>query len=96
MDDETNPHRVYTAWSEIAYHKMSGDRFIVSCGVNDNPTHATIQLRGGGAYPSIDFALPRQRHELSKVDLLMQRAYERGKADNRLEVGKFLKDLIAI
>lgn len=96
MDDEKNPHRVTKPWSEKAYFapSKSDNGYTVACGINDNPTRCTITPRNGGNYPTVDFELPRQNHELSKIDLLMQRAYERGRADNRKELGSLLKDLV--
>lgn len=98
MDDDRNPHRVQKPWSERAYFGPSqiDASYIVACGINDNPTRCELMPRNGGSYPKLDFELPRQSHELSKVELLMQRAYEQGRSDNRKELGSLLKDLIAI
>lgn len=96
MDNENNPHRVQTAWSDRSYwREIDGEKYITSCGVNDNPTRCELRPVGGhGGYPSIDFELPRQRHELGKVDRMLEMAYQRGRADNRRELGKLLKGLI--
>lgn len=87
--DANNPHYERSAWSTKIYWKDGH-----ACGRDDGPTRVELREAHKG-YPTLSFEMPRQRHELRNVDLLMQYAYERGKADRSVEVGKLLKDLIA-
>jgi hypothetical protein len=40
--------------------------------------------------------MPEQRYDLQRVEALVHRAYERGKADRSAEIGKMMKNLISI
>lgn len=90
MDMEQNKHCTETQWS-MRYHYRDNS----SCGVNDNPNRIVLKPKSLG-YPLLDFECPRQKHELEKVDTMMQYAYERGRLDNRQELSKLLKQLISL
>jgi hypothetical protein len=89
IDDQKNPHREHSAFFQRAYWK--GDH---ACGRDDEPDRVELMPKGK-SYPAITFALPRQRFEMDKIEALLSEAYHRGRNDNRQELGKLLKDLIA-
>lgn len=85
-----NPHYVQTEYSRKAYWKNG-----VACGRDDDPDHVEL-TPGNRGYPTLDFALPRQRFELEKIESLMTHAFEEGKTVRSLAIGKMLKELISI
>ena len=94
MDHGDNKHCIGTPWSDKYFYKETGE-YTTACGVQDSPTR--VQLRGRGrGYPTFDFEVPRQGHDLEKMETMLQHAYERGRSDNRQEVGKLMRDFIAI
>ncbi len=89
MDNE-NPHRTETKCSQRIHWK--GGR---ACGVNDDPDRIELTPRNN-TWPALDFAMPRQRHELERVEKLMARAYERGQSDAKSAMGKLFKEIIGL
>ena len=96
MNNTDNPHCVETKFS-CRYHygiyKDNTNEF--ACGVNDNPTR--VQLRPkSGQWPSLDFEMPRQKHELDRVEQLMESAYRRGQHDKMAEITNLFKTVIGL
>jgi hypothetical protein len=90
MDHHENQHCVSTMWYDT-YHYYKN-----SCvGVKDDYDRVELYPRGK-RYPSLAFEMPRQKHELQKVQDMMKEAYERGNSDNRKSIANLLKELIAI
>jgi len=95
MDHGDNKHCIETPWSDRYHYRTTTDNHSVACGIQDSPNR--VQLRGRGrGYPTFDFEVPRQSHDLEKMETMLQHAYERGRSDNRQEVGKLMRDFIAI
>lgn len=94
MDHGENNHCVETKWSMRYYYKLD-DGSHRACGVLDGPTMVELRAKPRG-YPRFDFEVPRQQHELERVDAMMEQAYVRGRQDNRAELAALLKDLIGL
>lgn len=89
MDDE-NTHYVATKYSQRIHWKNGH-----ACGKDDEPDR--IELRPSHAnWPTLDFAMPRQKLELERVERLMQAAYDRGQADAKAAMGALFRDIIAL
>jgi len=86
--DEKNPHTVETKYSTKVYWKAG-----TASGVDGADR---VELRCRGQWPTLDFALPRQQHELGRVEALMHEAYVRGIADAKREMGKLFREIIAL
>lgn len=87
--DDKNPHRTTTKYSQRIHWKTGH-----ACGKDDNPDR--VELTGlSKQWPTLDFAMPRQAHELGRVEALMQSAYERGRADAKAEMGKLFREIIS-
>lgn len=94
MDHGDNKHCVATPWSERYFYKFDGE-YTAACGVQDNPNR--VELRGKGrGYPTFNFEIPRQNHELEKLETMLQHAYDRGRSDNRIHIGEMMRELIAL
>lgn len=88
--DDNNPHRTETKYSQRIYWKDGH-----ACGKDDNPDRIELtSLRR--QWPTLDFAMPRQAHELGRVEALMADAYERGRADAKRAIGDMFKELISL
>lgn len=83
-------HTAMTEYSCKTYWKGGA-----ACGRENEPDRVEL-TPANGRWPSIDFALPRQRHELEKVERLMQYAYAAGQVQNKRAVAALIKELIAI
>lgn len=90
MDDK-NPHYEEFPWGRKVYWKGN-----FACGRDSDPDHCVVESRKGTSWPSINFELPRQRHEMAKVLSLMEHAYERGAIDRSRAIGKTLNELISL
>lgn len=90
MDYGENRHCIEEPWADKYYFEASR-----ACGVKDNPDRVEL-MPHCKRYPSLAFSIPRQMHDLDKVEALMKLAYEKGKMDNRNAVALMLKELIAI
>lgn len=90
MMDEKNPHFENTAWSQKIYWKGNA-----ACGRDDSPDRVDLCAATGG-WEKITFEMPRQKHDLGRMERLMERAYEKGLADRSVAVGKLLKELISL
>ncbi len=88
--DANNPHYEETKWSQKVYWKGG-----VACGRDDGPDR--VELKASPShYPTLDFAMPRQRYELEKVEALMRKAYERGLSEKMVEISNTLKAVIGL
>ena len=94
MDHFENKHCIETPWSN-RYHYIRKDGNVTACGVQDSPTLATVYPTGN-KYPSFDFELPRQGHDLEKLESMLHRAYMKGCADQKQAIGKMMRDLIGL
>ena len=88
--DENNPHRTETKFSQKIFWKNGR-----ACGVNDDPDNVELRPRRS-SWPTLDFALPRQAHELSRVEALMSAAYERGEDDAKAAMRQLFKEIIGL
>lgn len=86
--DTDNPHTVETKYSTKIYWKAGS-----ASGAQDADR---VEPRCRRTWPTLDFALPRQSHELGRVEALMSAAYERGIADNKAATRQLLKDIIGL
>lgn len=94
MNMSDNKHCTETKWS-CRYHYKRYDGASRACGVNDDPDCVELRVKPRG-YPQLNFELPRQKHELDRVDTMLEYAYERGRNDNRVELASLLKSLISL
>lgn len=96
MNHDDNKHCTETAFScRYHYNIYGSNMYETSCGEKDNPT--VIELRPKNkSWPSLRFEIPRQRHELERVEALMDTAYGRGKTDQKLAISRALKEAIGI
>lgn len=95
-EDVMRSHRVYTEYSQKRYWtKAEGEGHLIA-GDATNCTRVELCPRYGGGYPMFTFEMPRQRHELEKMERLMLECYERGKIDRGIAIGKMVKGLIAL
>jgi hypothetical protein len=90
-DGTDNPHRLTSDFSERAYYAGGS-----ACGCNDELCTRIELTPKHGTYPELTFEIPRQQHELGKVERMMASAYERGKADRSNEIKSMLRDLIGL
>lgn len=95
MDHHENPHCKETPWSDLYHYKYNIEGQIVACGVNDQPTRVELRI-SRKSYPTLNFELPRQKHELDNVQHMLELAYERGRAFQRQEISRVLKATIGI
>ena len=89
-DGTENPHRLFTEFSERVHYKDNR-----ACGCKDSPDRIELKSRWN-TYPTLDFEMPRQAHELHKVEQLMGTSYERGKIDRAVEIKSMLRELIGL
>lgn len=94
MDHGDNKHCVATPWSERYFYKDNGEH-TAACGVQDKPTRVQLRCKSRG-YPTFDFEIPRQNHELEKLETMLQTAYNQGRSDSRIEIGEMMRNLIAL
>jgi len=95
VDHFENKHCVDTQYYERYHYKSDTEGNIAACGVRDNPTE--VELRGKSkGYPTFRFEIPRQKHELQKLEEMLQHAYLRGISDNRAQIGEMMRALIAL
>lgn len=90
MTDDKNPHYVHTEYSRKVFWKNG-----VACGRDDDPDRVELSP-GRRNYPTLDFALPRQKYELEKVERMLEVCFEEGKAAQRAAIGKLMKELISL
>lgn len=96
MDHGDNKHCTETEFScRYHYHRYKDNTVESACGVNDNPSRIVLKPKSQ-SYPSIDFEMPRQRHELEKVEQMMALAYRRGQLDQMLKIRTTLRDIIGL
>lgn len=92
-EEDRHPHRVHTEYSQKIYWTKSELEGHLCAGNETNCTRVELCPRYGG-YPTFTFDMPRQRHELEKIERLMLECYERGKVDRGIAIGKMMKELI--
>jgi hypothetical protein len=95
MDHGYNKHCTETPWSDLYHYKENTGGQIVACGVQDSPTRAELRI-SKKSYPTLNFELPRQKHELANVQHMLELAYERGRLFQRQEISRVLKATIGI
>lgn len=96
MDNGDNKHCTETAFScRYHYNIYKDNTQETACGVKDNPTRITLKPKSG-QWPSLDFEMPRQRHELERVELLMKQSYERGQRDKMNEITNLFKMVVGL
>lgn len=91
MDHHENKHCIGIAWYDL-YHYKGG----LPCGCKDNFDRVMLCPAHNRKYPTLDFEMPRQKHELEKVQSLLQRAYEQGRVDQMEKIRKTLKEIIGL
>lgn len=91
MNYSENRHTVCTPYSTKVFWK---DGSASNC--DENPTEVELSGYGNTRYPSVRFELPRQNHELEKVERLMLQAFERGQYEQKIAIGKMMKELIGL
>jgi hypothetical protein len=89
MNHHDNKHCVEERWFERKHYRGN-----VCCGEND--PFDRVELRVPGYWSSLDFDMPRQQHDLHKIEAMLEAAYKRGRADNRADLGRVLKEFIAV
>lgn len=96
MNYDDNKHCTETEFSARYHYKMSPNgQNEVPCGWKDSPT--VIELRTSrDAWPSLRFELPRQVHELGRVEGMLSEVFEQGRRAKMAEIRKTLKDVIGL
>lgn len=96
MNDTDNKHCAETKFScKRHYNRYRDNSHETACGEQDNPTRITLSPKNN-SWPTLDFEMPRQRHELDRVELLMEKAYERGQADKMVEIRNLFRVIIGL
>ena len=92
--DDQHPHRVWTEYSLQVFWKRNEDGHFCA-GTSNDCDEVELGSRYE-SYPEYRFEMPRQKHELEKMERLMSLAYERGKIDQKIAIGRMMKGLIEL
>lgn len=94
-EEDKHPHRVNTKYSQKVYWTRSEEEGYICAGDELNCTQVELRPLYAG-YPTFTFEMPHQRYELEKMERFLAECYERGKIDRSVEIGKMMKELIAL
>lgn len=94
-EEDKHPHRVSTPYSQKTYWSKSEESGYICAGNELNCSMVELRSRKS-SYPSLSFEMPRQKHELAKVERLMQDSYERGQIDQKAAIGKMMRELVEL
>lgn len=95
MTPDSKPHRVFTPYSQKIYWSVSEEDRCTRAGNEFDCSKVELRSRHS-SYPSFEFEMPRQKHELEKMERLMRDSYERGQIDQKIAIGRMMKELIAL
>jgi len=96
VNNSDNKHCTETEYScRYHYNIYKDNTQETACGEKDNPTRICLRPKNG-TWPQLDFEMPRQKHELERVELLMQQAYERGQRDKMAEITGLFKTIVGL
>jgi hypothetical protein len=94
VNGSDNMHRVETEYSQRTHWKSYHGNMI-ACGWQDEPERIEL-TPPSGSWPQLAFDMPRQRHELERVEYLMKTAYDAGQRDKMREISRMFKNIIGI
>jgi len=96
MNHSDNKHCVETKFScRYHYNFYKDNKNLSACGQQDSPTRVELRPKSK-TWPTLSFELPRQRHELDRVEDLMRMAYEQGQRDKMDEITNLFKTVIGL